>query len=130
MQVDVGSVDTAKFDDAYFKPTEKKEKKKGEAEFFQVSRVASSGWSIGSDDGQEQQAAGMHSGHTGAAGCGQQAAAAARRSIRQHDARRHSCIAAGSHAICSYMSPSAVAQPLAACSAAAHSNLHAASTQG
>lgn len=35
-QVDVGSVDAAKFDDAYFKPTEKKDKKKGEAEFFQV----------------------------------------------------------------------------------------------
>jgi hypothetical protein len=29
-------VDVAKFDDAYFKPTEKKDKKKGEAEFFQV----------------------------------------------------------------------------------------------
>jgi large subunit ribosomal protein L6e len=35
-KVDVGSVDTAKFDDAYFKPTEKKDKKKGEAEFFQT----------------------------------------------------------------------------------------------
>ena len=29
-------MDAAKFDDAYFKPTEKKDKKKGEAEFFQV----------------------------------------------------------------------------------------------
>ena len=29
-------MDVAKFDDAYFKPTEKKDKKKGEAEFFQV----------------------------------------------------------------------------------------------
>jgi hypothetical protein len=35
-QVEIGSVDVAKFDDAYFKPTEKKDKKKGEAEFFQV----------------------------------------------------------------------------------------------
>lgn len=41
-QVDVGSVDTAKFDDAYFKPTEKKEKKKGEAEFFQVRVILDS----------------------------------------------------------------------------------------
>ena len=29
-------MDAAKFDDAYFKPTEKKDKKKGEAVFFQV----------------------------------------------------------------------------------------------
>lgn len=35
-QVDVSGVDAAKFDDAYFKPTEKKDKKKGEKEFFEV----------------------------------------------------------------------------------------------
>jgi large subunit ribosomal protein L6e len=35
-KVDVGSVDATKFGDAYFKPTEKKEKKKGEKEFFQA----------------------------------------------------------------------------------------------
>ena len=34
MQLDVSGVDVAKFDDAYFKPTEKKEKGKGEKEFF------------------------------------------------------------------------------------------------
>lgn len=39
-QVDLGSVDVAKFDDSHFKATEKKEKKKGEKEFFQVRGLA------------------------------------------------------------------------------------------
>ena len=42
-QVEIGSVDVAKFDDAYFKPTEKKDKKKGEAEFFQVGTACAGG---------------------------------------------------------------------------------------
>ncbi|KAK9823946.1 hypothetical protein WJX72_006592 [[Myrmecia] bisecta] len=34
-KVDVSNVDVSKFDDKYFKPTEKKQKKKGEQEFFE-----------------------------------------------------------------------------------------------
>lgn len=35
-KISVDSVDLQKFDDAYFKPTEKKVKKKGEKEFFET----------------------------------------------------------------------------------------------
>jgi large subunit ribosomal protein L6e len=34
-KVEIGNVDVSKFDDKYFKPTEKKQKKKGEKEFFE-----------------------------------------------------------------------------------------------
>lgn len=38
-KVEVGSADLSKFDDAYFKPTEKKVKKKGEKEFFETEET-------------------------------------------------------------------------------------------
>ena len=35
-KVDVGSIDVTKFEDAYFKATEKKTVKKGESDFFET----------------------------------------------------------------------------------------------